>query len=80
MDALAFLQKHGKDTAEKVALAAGTNYAYFSQIAYGHRRPGVDLAHELVRSSERHIRKPDERLDFESLLSPAEKSRRKKAA
>lgn len=70
MDALAFLEKHGKDVAEQVAEAAGTKYVYFSQIAYGHRRPSVDLAHQLVSASARLIPSPEERLDFESLLAP----------
>lgn len=70
MDAHAFLEKHGKPVAEQVAKAAGTNYAYFSQIAYGHRRPSVDLARELVSASETVIPNPEERLDFESLLAP----------
>jgi len=68
MDAKAFLQKHGRDKAERVALMAGTNYAYFSQIAAGHRRPSPDLARRLVSASAGVVRKPAEQLDFESLL------------
>lgn len=68
MNALDFLEKHGKDVATKVAERAGTNWAYFSQIAHGHRRPSVDLARELVSASEREIKSPDERLDLASLL------------
>ena len=68
MDASAFLDKHGRDIAERVAKLAGTNYAYFSQIASGHRRPSPDLARKLVASSAGVVRKPGEQLDFESLL------------
>lgn len=74
MDARAFLEKHGKETAERIAKRAGTNYPYFSQIAYGHRRPSVDLARELVKSTEVEFpRSPDSRLDFEALLLPVKK-------
>lgn len=68
MDALAFLKKHGVKVCKQVAKAAGSNYEYFSQIAYGHRRPSVDKASALVSASERLIKKPSERLDLLSLL------------
>jgi len=51
MDALTFLKKVGKSGAEKVARDAGSNYVYFSQIAYGHRRPSPELARRLVDAS-----------------------------
>lgn len=69
MDAFQFLQKHGKPTCEKVAKEAGTNWAYFSQIAYGHRRPSPDMADRLVEASTKFCRAA-ERLDFVSLLRP----------
>lgn len=74
MDALQFLEKHGKETAERVANVAGTNWAYFSQIAHGHRRPSADLAQRLVDASAAEIEKPKERLDFVSLLQPKAKA------
>lgn len=61
MDAKTFLDEFGKAEAERVAAAAGTNYAYFSQIAHRHRRPSVDMARKLVEAS-------NNRLSFESLL------------
>lgn len=70
MDAHAFLEKHGRRTAEKVAKAAGTNYAYFNQIAYGHRRPSPELARKLVKASERVVPEEAARLDLEGLLFP----------
>jgi hypothetical protein len=70
MDAKAFLEKHGKEVAEQVAKLAGTNYPYFSQIAYGHRRPSPDLARELVTACEQLVSDPEQRLDFDSLLPP----------
>lgn len=70
MDARSFLEKHGKELAERVARRAGTNYPYFSQIAYGHRRPSPDLARELVNASIEEVPAADEQLDFESLLPP----------
>jgi hypothetical protein len=68
MDALAFIEKHGKDAAEKVALAAGTNWPYFSQIAHGHRRPSVPLAERLVEESAKEFPVEEEQLDFVSLM------------
>lgn len=47
----AFIATYGKDEAERVALAAKTNYAYFSQIAYGHRNASRDLAERLAVES-----------------------------
>ena len=61
MDAKTFLEVNGKAEAEAVATRAGTNYAYFSQIAYGHRKPSARLAQALVDAS-------DGRLDFKQLL------------
>lgn len=70
MDAKSFLEKHGKEVAVRVAERAGSNYAYFSQIAYGHRRASVDLAHRLVLACESEIAVPEERLDLLSMLQP----------
>jgi hypothetical protein len=64
MDAKAFLDTHGREEATRIARDAGTNYAYFSQIAYGHRRPSVDLAERLVKAS-------GSRMSFEALLRGA---------
>ncbi|MCG8476130.1 MAG: hypothetical protein MI784_11735 [Cytophagales bacterium] len=61
MDAKSFLDTYGKEEAARVAEAAGTNYAYFNQIIYGHRRPSVELAEKLVDASEG-------RLDFVLLI------------
>lgn len=69
MDAKSFHDKHGREVSERVAIRAGTNYAYFNQIVYGHRRPSVKLAQRLVEASAEEIRAKDQRLDFESLLT-----------
>ncbi|WP_349609095.1 transcriptional regulator [Cupriavidus sp. DF5525] len=61
MDAKTFLKQFGSEEAARVSEVAGTNYAYFSQIAHGHRRPSVKLAQRLVLASEG-------KLDFVSLL------------
>ncbi len=68
MNALAFLEKHGRDLTEQVAKKAGTNMAYFSQIAHGHRRPSIDLAKNLVAASEELVPDQDARLDLLALL------------
>lgn len=62
MDAQTFKEKFGKAECEAVAAAAGTNYAYFKQLAIGARRPSVDLAKKLVTAS-------DGRLDLLELLT-----------
>ncbi|GAB5451803.1 MAG: hypothetical protein Hals2KO_21310 [Halioglobus sp.] len=51
MDAQTFKQEYGIEESEAVAVAAGTNYAYFHQIATGHRRPSIELAEALVAAS-----------------------------
>ena len=51
MNAKQYLNLYGWKRCEEVAKAAGTNRAYFSHIAHGHRRPGVDLAIRLVEAS-----------------------------
>jgi hypothetical protein len=61
MNAKDFLDEFGREEATRVAIAAGTNYVYFTQIASGHRRPSVDLALRLITAS-------DDRLSFEALL------------
>ncbi len=50
MDAKTFLLEH---RAEVPALCerVGTSPAYFTQIAYGHRRPSVGLAQQLAEAS-----------------------------
>lgn len=64
MDAREFLTKFGPDESERVATAAGTNLAYFKQLAYGARTPSAKLAERLAESS-------DGRLGFRELLLPA---------
>lgn len=61
MDAKTFITEFGRKEARRVAEAAGTSYVYFSQLAYGHRRPSVYLAERLVAAS-------DGRMSFEALL------------
>lgn len=63
MDAYTFLKQYGREESERVAESAGTTFAYFYQLALGHRRPSVNLASRLEMAS-------DGRLDFTSLLRP----------
>jgi len=79
MDALEFLNRHGKAVAEAVAKDAGTNFAYFSQIAYGHRRPSVDLAKRLVLSSAVYVDGASDQLDLLSLLTALPARERRQA-
>lgn len=62
MDARTFRDTFGKAESEAIAIAAGTNYAYFHQIAVGIRRPSVELAQALVKAS-------GDRLDLLALLT-----------
>lgn len=51
LSALEYLNCFGWKATEAVAIEAGTNRSYFSQIAYGHRRPSYELAQLLVEKS-----------------------------
>lgn len=51
MNARDFIDEHGRQEAERVAIAAGTNMAYFEQIACGARRPSFELAERLAAES-----------------------------
>lgn len=55
MDARAFIEKFGKEEAERVAIEAGTNYEYLMQIGRGTRRPSVELADRLVEKSGKRL-------------------------
>lgn len=61
MNAKDYIAKYGWAKAEAIAIAAGTNRAYFSQIANGHRNASPLLAQELVKASRGQ-------LDFLSLV------------
>lgn len=73
MDAKAFLEAHERELVREVVLKAGTTMEYFSQIAHGHRRASVDLAHRLVAACDELIADPQRRLDLLSLLQPKER-------
>lgn len=62
MNGKEFIDTFGVTEATRVAEDAGTNYAYFSQIAYGHKCPSGELAVRLVESS-------NDRLDLKALLT-----------
>lgn len=44
MDARTYLHQYGSEAADRLARQAGTQLAYFKQIAYGARRPSPKLA------------------------------------
>ena len=60
-----FWKKFGYKKVNELCLAAGTTYDYWKLIAYGHKRPSVDLAYRLVDKSEGI-------LEFKALLPPKE--------
>lgn len=68
MNAKDYIEEFGADKATELAVAAGTNYAYFYQIAIGHRRPSVDLANALVKKSKG-------KLDFVKLMNCRKKKK-----
>ena len=51
LSALEFINQFGWEAATSLAESVGTNRPYFSQIAYGHRRPSYELAKSLVAAS-----------------------------
>lgn len=62
MNAKEFFDRYGKERCVEICEKVGTSYAYFNQIAYGHRRPSVNLAQRLVDAS-------GGEMDFVSLLT-----------
>lgn len=56
MNARQYLDKYGRAEAEKVAEAAGTNFAYFYQIAIGFRNPSPKMAKALQKASKGKIK------------------------
>ena len=66
MNSKEFILKFGAEKAEKLAVEAGTNLAYFRQVANGHRRFGSSLLARIVEKSRNKITFEDE-LTFYSL-------------
>jgi len=46
-----YFKKHERSHVSKVAEAAGTNFAYFEQLARGYRSPSLKLAKRLARET-----------------------------
>lgn len=68
MDAREFLKTFGPEEAEAVCKRAGTNMAYFRQLAGGFRSPSAKLARRLAEESAN-------RMDEMSLLYPPESAK-----
>lgn len=51
MNAREYHDTHDKADLAELCAAAGTNYAYWRQIAYGHRKPSWALARRLEDAS-----------------------------
>lgn len=68
MDARQYFLQHGEGTCTQVAERAKTNWPYFKQFVYGHRKPSPKLARKLVSASVAVT--PGESLTFEKLLFP----------
>lgn len=63
MNARDFYDEYGRHELKRVAILAGSNYAYLWQVARGYRRPSVDMAEKLEAAS-------DGRMDRVSLVWP----------
>ncbi len=72
MDAKQYIDEYGAEKAEEIALASGTNLAYFRQIASGHRNCGKTLAKRLCEHACE--------LDLMSLIYAKEARERREAA
>ena len=63
MDARHYYQTTPTEQVKAMCERAGTNIAYFRQIAYGHRRPSPKLARRFHQASngqlELHLLRPD---------------------
>ena len=51
MKPIEYFKQHDKTHVSKVAKAAGTNFAYFEQLARGYRSPSLKLAKRLVEET-----------------------------
>ncbi len=63
MNALEFFKEYGTAEGRRVAILAGTSYAYLWQVAHGYRRPSPEMAVKLEAAS-------DGRMDRVSLVWP----------
>lgn len=72
MNARQFLDQYGREEAARVAEAAGTNAAYFDQLACCARGPSFGLAEKLVAAS-------GQRLDLLSLMRAKAERKAKEA-
>lgn len=65
-----YIDLYGWPAAEKVAIKAGTNRAYFAQLASGHRKASAAKALAIVKASRNEI-------DFMSIINTVPKTRQK---
>lgn len=77
MELRSYIEKFGHDAAERLARGAGTNYAYLSQIAYGHRQASPKLAIKIEGVSEGIVSRVDLRPD---IFGPAPQPQEQEAA
>jgi len=66
-----FEQPEGRRQARQLAAACGSSFAYFSQIAHGHRLPSHRLARLIEQKSEGAITVHDLRPDIYPESAPA---------
>jgi len=59
-----YIETYGTATAKRVAEEAGTNYAYLSQVAYGHRKAGALLAQKISQSTNNEVQLHEIRPDI----------------
>lgn len=68
MNAREYHDTHDKAALEELCAAAGTNYAYWRQIAYGHRKPSWKMAQRLAKASKWEMTVLDLRPDIYHLM------------
>lgn len=55
MNPLEYYKSHDREHLKRVADCAGTNLAYFEQLARGYRNPSLKLAKRLVVATNREV-------------------------
>lgn len=64
MNLKTYIETYGTGKAKTVAKAAGTNYAYLSQVAYGHRKASAMLAQRISKLTDNEVKLHEIRPDI----------------
>lgn len=72
MNAHEYHIEHDRADIDEMCAAAGTNYAYWRQIAYGHRKPSWQMAQRLAKASGGRLTVRDLRPDIHGAMTGEE--------